>query len=79
MAPQFEIEFLITDIHFAKYKDLSINVSVNYENSELQKFDDTFVLDFSIWKNLTMINPKGFADICSNLEKICNALDEKLK
>jgi len=76
MAPQYEMEFLLTDSDWKKYADISFTMKVKYQNSIHTSFEDTFIIDFSAWKDLEIVNPKGFADVVVELNKINTTLEK---
>lgn len=79
MAPNYKYEFLLTDIHWEKYADKSFTIKVKYQNSTKKVIIDEFVLDFSVWKDLEMVNPRGFSEVVDELEKIKTAINELKK
>lgn len=76
MAPNFKYEFLISDVNWEKYADKSFVIKATYQNSLKKLTTDEFIIDFSVWEGLTMINPKGFSDVVNKLEKIETSIRE---
>jgi hypothetical protein len=76
MAPNYKYEFLLTDVNYQKYADNCFTIEVNYQNSLKETLLDVFLMDFSLWKNLTMVNPKGLADVVVELQNIKASIEQ---
>lgn len=76
MPPRYDIQFLMTDFDYPKYADISFVITIKYQNSLKQLFEEDFVIDFSLWKNLTNITPKGLPDVVEELKNINRNLEK---
>jgi len=78
IPPKEKYEFLLTDIDYIKYADTYFTITTTYENSMKQSFSEKFIIDFSLWKDLEILHPKGFNQVVTELQNINKNL-EKIK
>lgn len=76
IPPKEKYEFVLTDAPYAKYADEYLTINATYQNSESKSFSEKFIIDFSLWKNLKVINIDGINQIVDKLQKISENLED---
>lgn len=79
LPPKEKFEFCLTDTNYLKYADECLIIEATYKNSDGESFIEKFILDFSLWKNLKIINIDGINQIVDKLENINTSLNNLKK
>jgi len=74
IPPKEKYEFVITDAPYTKYADEHLTINATYQNSENKSISEKFIIDFSLWKNLKVINIDGINQVVNKLQEISNNL-----
>ena len=78
LAPDQKIQFFLTSFYLIKKEnpDLQLSVTVTYEDSLKKSYEETFTLDFPMWRGILMARDRTpIQRINSTLEEIKNALN----